>query len=129
MTGIQERNQQKIELANQGYSMKYIDEWPPKTTLFRHKPVYDGNGNVVKEVGERLFNLPGNPDFVLLKSKIGLFPWPPSKDCTCKWCSQANEKKTKSDDVITDVVIEVQLGVKKAVPSDILITAFAGLRA
>ena len=129
MTGIQERNQQKIELANQGYSMKYIDEWPPKTTLFRHKPVYDGNGNVLKEVGERLFNLPRNRDYVLLKSNIGLFPWPPSKDCTCKWCSQANEKKTKSDDVITDVVIEVQLGVKKAVPSDILITAFAGLRA
>ena len=107
MTGIQARNKQKIALANQGYAMIYIDEWPPKTTLFRHKPVYDGNGNVVKEVGERLFNLPGNPDFVLLKSKIGLFPWPPSKDCTCKWCSQANEKKTKSDDVITDVVIEV----------------------
>tara|TARA_R100001129_G_scaffold98240_1_gene66900 strand:- start:245 stop:607 length:363 start_codon:yes stop_codon:yes gene_type:complete len=120
MTGIQERNKQKLELANHGYSMKYIDEWPPKTTLFRHKPVYDGNGNVVKEIGDKLFNLPGNPDFVLLKSKIGLFPWPPSNDCTCKWCSERNvkvkaeEPQTVSEsidesptDSFTDVVIEV----------------------
>ena len=96
MVGITERNKMKTELAGIGYSLKYIDEWPPKTTLYRHNSVYDNKGNVVKAAGDKLVNLPGNPDFVLSKSRIGLFPWPPSATCTCKWCgNKPNEKRTK----------------------------------
>ena len=37
MADITERNKQKIELVNSGFSLKYIDEWQAKTVLYRHK--------------------------------------------------------------------------------------------
>jgi hypothetical protein len=88
-------------------------EWPPKTTLYRHKPGYNIDGEIVFEVGTTVVNVPGNPDYVLPKSRIGLFPWPPSSTCKCRWCAEVKPVKakateeTKGDDVITDVVIEV----------------------
>ena len=78
----------KNELAGIGYSLKYIDEWQPKTTLYRHKTMYFDNGKISHEVGSEIKNIPGNPDYVLKKSKIGLFPWPPSDTCECKWCQE-----------------------------------------
>ena len=91
MTGITERNQQKLELANAGYSLKYIDEWQPKTTLYRHKPSYNAEGDIVAEIGTTVDNVPGNPDYVLRKAKIGLFQWPPSDGCVCPWCQEPSK--------------------------------------
>ena len=87
MAGITERNQQKNELANNGFSLRYIDEWQPKTTLYRHKPSYNVDGEITEDVGTTVRGVPGSPDYVLRKSKIGLFPWPPNVGCTCRWCA------------------------------------------
>ena len=91
MAGITERNQQKLDLANVGYSMKYIDEWQPKTTLHRHKPSYNAEGDIVAEVGTTVGNVPGAPDYVLSKARIGLFQWPPSDGCVCPWCQEPSK--------------------------------------
>jgi hypothetical protein len=86
MTNISERNHQKNELASLGYSLKYIDEWSPKITLYRHKPAYNQDGLIVEEVGTFVKGVPGEPSYVLRKAKIGLFPWRPNEGCTCQWC-------------------------------------------
>jgi hypothetical protein len=86
MVGITERNQQKLELANAGFSLKYIDDWQPKTALYRHKPSYNVAGDVSEGIGTTTKGVPGNPDYVLRKARIGLFPWPPSGSCECRWC-------------------------------------------
>jgi len=90
MVGITERNKQKVELANSGFSMRYIDEWQPKTTLYRHKASYTVDGQLSEPVGSTTKGVPGNPDYVLRKSKIGLFPWKPSESCECKWCQETD---------------------------------------
>ena len=91
MADIAERNMQKVELASLGYSLKYIDEWQPKTTLYRHKPSYNEEGTIVADIGTTTPNVPGSPDYVLKKARIGLFPWPPSETCPCKWCVERNK--------------------------------------
>ena len=91
MAGITERNKQKTELAGMGYSLRYIDEWQPKTILYRHKAAYNTEGAVMEGVGTFIGNVPGSPDYVLRKSRIGLFTWPPSDTCTCKWCSERRQ--------------------------------------
>ena len=101
MAGITERNQQKLDLANVGYSMKYIDEWQPKTTLYRHKASLNVEGEIVREVGTTVGNVPGNPDYVLRKARIGLFQWPPSESCECQWCQEPS-KAPKVEQQITD---------------------------
>ena len=88
MAGITERNQQKNELANAGFSLRYIDEWQPKTTLYRHKPSYNIEGEITEAVGTAVRGVPGSPDYVLRKAKIGLFPWLPGDKCNCKWCGE-----------------------------------------
>ena len=93
MAGITERNQQKIELANNGFTLRYIDEWQPKTTLYRHKPSYNADGDISEDVGSAVSGVPGSPDYVLRKSKLGLFPWIPSGECTCKWCAERSQEK------------------------------------
>ena len=52
MAGITERNQQKNELANAGFSLRYIDEWQPKTTLYRHRPSSNIEGEITEDVGQ-----------------------------------------------------------------------------
>mgnify|MGYP005833863433 FL=1 len=89
MAGITERNQQRIELANTGFSMSYIDEWQPKTTLYRHKASFSLSGEIVMAVGTAVKGVPGNPDYVLRKARIGLFPWKPNASCECKWCRES----------------------------------------
>ena len=86
MTGITERNRQKDELTSVGFSMKYIDEWSPRTTLYRHKPSYNVDGELMEGIGTTVRGVPGEPSYVLKKAKIGLFPWKPNEGCTCKWC-------------------------------------------
>ncbi len=100
MAGITERNRQKLELVNNGFSMSYIDDWQPKTTLYRHKPSYSVGGKVVdQDIGTTVTGVPGNPDYVLRKSKIGLFPWPPSDECECQWCiERGSEELSESCD-------------------------------
>ena len=103
MPGIMERNKQKVELATLGYSLKYIDDWPPKTTLYRHKPSYNIAGELVWDVGTNTPNVPGNPDYVLSKARIGLFPWPPSVTCTCKWCATGRPVAKKETNAVMEV--------------------------
>jgi hypothetical protein len=91
VTGITERNQMKTELVNLGYSLRYIDEWQPKTTLYRHKASYNDEGKITDAIGTSVPNVPGNPDYVLRKSKIGLFRWPPGENCECRWCAETKQ--------------------------------------
>ena len=91
MAGITERNKQKAELAGMCYSLRYIDEWQPKAILYRHKAAYNAEGTMMEGVGTFIGNVPGNPDYVLRKSRIGLFTWPPSDTCTCKWCLERRQ--------------------------------------
>ena len=90
VTGITERNKMKQELAGLGYSMSYIDDWQPKTRLYRHKPAYNTDGEISDAVGTYVDNVPGSPDYVLKKSQIGMFPWKPSESCECKWCREGD---------------------------------------
>ena len=100
MAGITERNRMKTDLAGLGYSLKYIDEWQPKTRLYRHKPSYNTQGDIVRKVGTFIDNVPGNPDYVQRKARIGLFAWAPSDECTCRWCTENTVKNlaTKCDE-------------------------------
>jgi hypothetical protein len=95
VTGITERNQMKTELANLGYSLKYIDDWQPKTTLYRHRPAYNDEGEVTDAIGTAVRNVPGNPDYVLRKARIGLFPWMPDEKCECRWCVAAGSEQVE----------------------------------
>lgn len=81
-----ERTVLREELVSQGYHWEYIDEWQPKVALYRHLAILSQSGEVVSDVGSKLVNLPGNPDYVAKKARIGLFPWPPSEACNCRWC-------------------------------------------
>ena len=91
MANISERNQQKNQLAGLGYSLKYIDEWQPKITLYRHRPACNQDGAVVEQVGTFIEGVPGEPSYVLKKAKIGLFPWKPNEGCACHWCNERKE--------------------------------------
>ncbi len=98
MAGITERNQQKLELASVGFSLKYIDEWQPKTTLYRHKASYTSEGKISQDIGSTIKGVPGSPDYVLRKAKIGLFPWKPGGQCECRWCQERVSEKEVSND-------------------------------
>jgi hypothetical protein len=110
MAGITERNRQKDELASAGFTLRYIDEWQPKTTLYRHKPSYNVDGEMTGDVGTSVKGVPGSPDYVLRKAKIGLFPWLPGNGCTCKWCVEhnvvvsASQPKAEEDDALQPIV-------------------------
>ena len=104
MAGITERNQQKMELVNSGFSMRYIDEWQAKTILYRHKASLNVQGEVVRDVGTTLTGVPGNPDYVLRKAKIGLFPWKPGVSCDCKWCKDSYVEPAPEPEVNSEMV-------------------------
>ncbi len=73
--GTKERTELREELVNQGYSWEYIDEWQPKTTLYRHREMLSPDGAVVSPAGTALRNMPGNPDYVNRKGLVGLFTY------------------------------------------------------
>ena len=75
-----ERTDLRQELGGQGYAWEYIDEWPVKTTLYWHRD------NGAKAIGTAVSGVPGSPDYVSRKARIGLLQWPPSEACICKWC-------------------------------------------
>ena len=123
MVGITERNQQKLELANAGFSLKYIDEWQPKATLYRHKPSYNAEGSVSEDIGTTVKGVPGEPGYVLRKAKIGLFPWAPGASCECQWCVGQRPGPTDSsvrqaaDSVFAIVGSQLGNDVAQAVPA------------
>ena len=83
-----ERTELRQALVGQGYHWDYIDEWQPKVSLYRHRAMVSPSGELVSDVGTKLDNLPGNPDYVNRKGRQGLYPWPPGDTCTCRWCVQ-----------------------------------------
>ena len=105
VTGITERNKLKQELSGLGYSMSYINDWQPKTTLYRHKPSYHIDGSVCDKVGTAVHNVPGSPDYVLRKAKIGLFVWKPGDQCECKWCKDVANTKLEETCKSCDTVL------------------------
>ena len=106
MVTTKERTEIRAELVGQGYSWEYIDGWQPKITLYRHREIKNGE-EVVSPVGTKLENLPGNPDYVLRKSKLGLLPYPPSDTCECRWCEvRAVKIETEGKEVKEESVSE-----------------------
>ena len=106
MVGITERNRQKLELTNAGFTLRYIDEWQPKTTLYRHKASYTVGGEISQDIGSKVTGVPGSPDYVLRKAKIGLFPWKPGDECECQWCVESPVKnETVEEAPVKDRVI------------------------
>ena len=92
------RNELRDELVGAGYSVKYLDDWQPKTTLYRHEPLYNTEGNIIFDVGSTVSGVPGNPQYVLRKARIGLFNQPPSDACECRWCRERAASTPKRDD-------------------------------
>ena len=86
MVNLSDRQRMRQELVAQGYSWEYVDEWQPKTTLYRHAPGLDIEGNEVSPVGSTIKGVPGSPDYVLRKARLGMFPFPPADTCECRWC-------------------------------------------
>ena len=103
VTGITERNKMKQELSGLGYSMSYIDDWQPKTRLYRHRPAYNVDGEISDAVGTYVENVPGSPDYVLKKARIGLFQWKPSSSCECKWCIDSYVEPIPEPEVNSDM--------------------------
>ena len=106
MVIYKDRNSTRQELVSAGYAWEYMDSWQPKTTLYRHADGLNVQGEVVHPYGSTIKGVPGNPDYVLRKARIGFFPYPPNEHCNCKWCtervvtidrdSSSNEKKSVS---------------------------------
>ena len=79
------------ELTSNGYAASYIDSWPPKVTLYRHKPGLNQEGTICSPVGSAIPNQPGHPDHVARKSRLGWLPWLPSETCKCRACRESRE--------------------------------------
>ena len=116
MAGITERNRQKNELASAGFTLRYIDEWQPKTTLYRHKPSYNVDGEITEDVGTTVKGVPGSPDYVLRKAKIGLFPWPPGENCTCQWCAERKIVDAAADSTSDEAATQQGIGTRRMGP-------------
>ena len=86
MVTTRERTQIREELVSQGYSWEYVDGWQPKITLFRHTPLMNLSNEIVSPIGSKVDNLPGSPDYVLRKARLGMLPYPPGDTCECRWC-------------------------------------------
>ena len=86
MVSFRDRKQTREELVGAGYSWEYLDTWQAKTVLYRHADGLNVEGVVVHPHGSTVEGVPGNPDYVLKKAKIGFFPYPPNEHCNCEWC-------------------------------------------
>ena len=111
MVTTNERTKLRDELVGQGYSWEYIDGWQPKITLYRHRDIKNGEV-VVSPVGTKVENLPGNPDYVLRKARIGLLPYPPSDTCECRWC------EARAAEVVIEVTEEQVEEPKESITCD-----------
>ena len=86
MVTTSERQKQRKELGEAGYAWDYVDEWQPKTNLYRHAPGLNINGDISSPVGSLVKGVPGSPDYVLRKARIGMLQHPPGDTCECQWC-------------------------------------------
>ena len=82
------RREVQAELTSQGYSISYLNSWPAKVDLYRHKPGLSTEGVVCFPVGTLILNQPGNPDHAARKSRLGWLPWPPTPQCKCRACRE-----------------------------------------
>ena len=114
MVNLSDRQRMRQELVAQGYSWEYVDEWQPKTTLYRHAPGLDIKGNEVFPVGTPIKGVPGSPDYVLRKARLGMFPYPPADTCECRWC------------VARKVNVEVSTEPEKAEPEEFVVCQDCG---
>ena len=112
MVTTRERTELRSELVGQGYSWEYVDGWQPKITLYRHAEKLNTSKEVVSSIGTKVENLPGNPDYVLRKARIGLLPYPPSDTCECRWC------EARSAEVIIEVTEEQVEEPKESITCD-----------
>jgi hypothetical protein len=110
-----ERTELRKDLVGQGYHWDYIDEWQPKVSLYRHRAMISPSGELVSDVGTKLDNLPGNPDYVSRKGRQGLYPWPPGDTCTCRWCA---ERKPTSRPIAPSAEKMAEKVVEKVVEED-----------
>ena len=108
-----ERTEVRDELVGHGYAWKYIDEWQPEVPLYRHRESRNTNGEVVAEVGAKIENLPGSPDYVNRKAKQGLFAWAPSDGCACRWCAERKEKQQPESSTQEESKIALGRGTRK----------------
>ena len=106
MVNLSERQSMMQELVAQGFSLEYVDEWQPKTTLYRHAPGLDIEGNEVFPVGSEIKGVPGNPDYGLRKTRLGMFNYPPSDTCECRWCIARKAKVEIPDEPEEEVAQE-----------------------
>jgi hypothetical protein len=105
MVGITDRNRKRLELVSAGYTLGRIDEDRPRTILYRHKPSYNTDGGISQEIGSTSEGVPGTPDYILRKARIGLFERPPSENCECRWCVERNvvvNPVTEAGEAFTD---------------------------
>ena len=82
------RQELKIELRARGFHWDYLDNWQHRVDMYWHTEVLSLDGSVSSPVGTLVPNQPGHPDHAARKSRIGLLPWAPSKDCKCKFCRE-----------------------------------------
>ena len=114
MVTTTERQKLRAELVSVGYSWEYIDTWQPHTTLYRHAPGLNVEGELVNPVGTAMPNVPGNPDHVARKSRLGMLPRLPSDSCECRWC--ARRRTIAGPEPVVEEVTEPPVAVDEASP-------------
>ena len=90
-----ERTELRAELDSVGYNWDYVDSWPAKTTLYRHRAQKNPQGEIVGDVGTSISGVPGQPSYIRNKARQGLLAWPPSESCECRWCLDLEQKLVK----------------------------------
>ena len=100
MVSYKDRGEMRKELVGAGYSWEYLDGWQPKTTLYRHADGLNIEGDIVFPYGSTVDGVPGNPDYVLKKAKIGFLPYPPNEHCVCRWCV---ERKLETEEKVVTI--------------------------
>ena len=69
MVNLSDRQRMRQELVAVGFAWEYID-----------------SGEETFPVGSSIKGVPGSPDYVLKKARLGMFPFLPSDTCECRWC-------------------------------------------
>ena len=90
-----ERTEIRKELDGVGYKWDYVDSWPAKTKLYRHRAQKNPSGKIVKDVGTSVSGVPGQPSYIRDKARQGLLAWPPSESCECRWCLESRTEAGK----------------------------------
>lgn len=90
-----ERTELRAELDSVGYNWDYVDSWPAKTTLYRHRAQTNPQGEIVSDVGTSISGVPGQPSYIRNKARQGLLAWPPSESCECRWCLESRTEAGK----------------------------------